>query len=50
MNEEEHDSLVGALAELLADWLTTHPERRPAGLRSTPEPGLVKRTQAQEQP
>jgi hypothetical protein len=41
MSEEEHKRLVGALAELLADWLAAHPERRPGALRSTPGSGLV---------
>ncbi|HEV3321488.1 MAG TPA: hypothetical protein VG147_04775 [Solirubrobacteraceae bacterium] len=50
MSEEEHRRLVGALAELLADWLVAHPERRPGALRSTPGSGLVQGPRAQEQP
>ena len=52
MSGEEERQLVAALAELLADWLAAHPERRPSGLRSTPECDLVDRDgpRAQEQP
>lgn len=32
MSEDERARLTGALAELLADWLTSHPERLPRGL------------------
>jgi hypothetical protein len=41
MGGEEHKRLITALAELLADWLAKHPERRPAGLRSARGSGLV---------
>jgi hypothetical protein len=52
MSGEEHRRLVSALAELLADWLEAHPERRPSSLRSTSECDLVDRDgpRAQEQP
>ena len=49
MSSGEHRQLVAALAELLADWLTTHPERRPSGLRSTPECDLVDRDEPRAQ-
>jgi hypothetical protein len=50
MNADERQALIDALAELLADWLTTHPERSPHDLRSERECGLVNRPQAKEQP
>jgi hypothetical protein len=34
MSEKERERLVGALAELLCDWITEHPEKLPARLRS----------------
>ena len=50
MSNEEEDQLVGALAELLADWLADHPDRLPVGLRSARECGLVDGTRPKEQP
>jgi hypothetical protein len=50
MNEEERKRLVAALAELLADWLQAHPERRPSSLRSGRECDLVDGPHVEEQP
>jgi hypothetical protein len=50
MREDEQRRLVAALAELLADWLTAHPERLPSSLRSGRECGLVDVPHAEEQP
>jgi hypothetical protein len=51
MSSEEHARLVSVLAELLADWLEAHPERRPGALRFGAECGLVEDgPRAQEQP
>ena len=41
MSEDERTRLVGALAELLADWLQAHQERLPSSLRSPANPDLM---------
>jgi hypothetical protein len=50
MSTQEQQRLVGALAELLADWLTAHPERLPSNMRAATTPRLLDEPDTKEQP